>query len=170
MVTVGVDPGKTYGIAVLVNENVLDTYKAFSSKKTAEIIKNILLTFPAARKIIRIGTGVPLYYNQLLELLTDVNAELELVNEFETSSGPRAIKDTNAALAIAKKKGLKPQEYEKVHRIKRGTIKHIQKMSRQASHGKITINESSARKVAVGEISLDLAIASQKKKAARKDS
>jgi hypothetical protein len=42
MVTVGVDPGKTYGIAVFVNENLLDTYKAFSSKKTAEIIKNIL--------------------------------------------------------------------------------------------------------------------------------
>jgi hypothetical protein len=99
-----------------------------------------------------------------------VNAELELVNEFETSSGPRATKDTKAALAIAKKKGLKPQEYEKVHRIKRGTIKHIQEMSRQASHGKITIDESSARKVATGEISLDHAIESQKNKTMRKDS
>nr|MDO8080706.1 hypothetical protein [Candidatus Freyarchaeota archaeon] len=170
IVTIGVDPGITYGIAVLVNERMLDTYKAFSSKNASKIIKNILETFPAARKIIRIGTGAPLYYKQLLELLTDVNAELELVNEFETSSGTRATKDTKAALAIAKKKGLKPQEFEKVQRIKKGTIKHIQKMSRQATQGKITIDESNARKVAIGEISLDFAIAAQKKKTTRKDS
>ncbi len=170
LVTIGVDPGKTYGLAVLVNDNLVDVYKAFSSKSAAKIIENILKAFPAVRKIIRIGTGSPLYYRQLLELLNNVDAELELVNEFETSSGPRATKDTKAALAIAKKKGFKPQEFEKLQEIKKGTIKHIQKMSRQASHGRITINEANAMKVARGEISLDFAIASQKKKGTRKDS
>lgn len=170
IVTIGVDPGTTYGIAVLVDEKVLDTYKAFSSKNASKIIKKILGAFPETRKVIRIGTGAPLYYIQLLELLKDVDAELELVDEFETSSGTRATKDTKAALAIAKKKGLKPQEFEKVQRIKRGTIKHIQKMSRQATQGRITIDETNARKVATGEISLDFAIAEQKKKNSRKDS
>lgn len=170
LIIVGVDPGKTYGIAVLINENVLETHKAFSSKEAAEIIKNILKTFPAVRKIVRIGTGNPLYYKQLLELLNDVDADLELVNEFETSSGSRATKDTKAAIAIANKKGLKQQEFEKLGMIKKGVIKHIQKMSRQASQGKITIDESNALKVARGEISLDLAIASQKKKDTRKNS
>mgnify|MGYP005837495517 CR=1 FL=1 len=169
-VTIGVDPGITYGLAVLVNEKELDTYKTFSSENACKIIRNIYAAFPAAKKIIRIGTGAPLYYKQLLELLKDVDAELELVDEFETSSGTRATKDIKAALVIAKKKGLKPQEFEKVQRIKRGTIKHIQKMSRQATQGKITIDESNARKVATGEISLDFAIAAQKKKNTGKDS
>ncbi len=170
LIIVGVDPGKTYGIAVLINENVLEAHKAFSSKEASEIIKNILKTFPAVRKIIRIGTGNPIYYKQLLEFLNNVDADLELVNEFETSSGSRATKDTKAAIAIANKKGLKPQEFEKLRTIKKGVIKHIQKMSRQASQGKITIDESNAIKVARGEISLDLAIAQQKKKTARNDS
>ncbi len=170
LVTIGVDPGKTYGLAVLVNDNLVDVYKAFSSKGAAKIIRNVLETFSAVRKIIRIGTGAPLYYKPLLELLRGVDAELELVDEFETSSGPRVTKDTKAALAIAKKEGCRPQEFEKLQEIKKGTIKHIQKMSRQASHGRITINEANALKVARGEISLDFAIASQKKKGMRKDS
>lgn len=170
LIIVGVDPGKTYGIAVLINENVLETHKAFSSKEASEIIKNVLKNFSAIRKVIRIGTGNPIYYKQLFELLNNVDADLELVNEFETSSGSRAIKDTKAAIAIANKKGLKPQEFENQRMIKKGVIKHIQKMSRQASQGKITIDESNALKVARGEISLDLAIASQKRKIMRKDS
>ncbi|MGQ9720628.1 MAG: hypothetical protein ACUVXA_04805 [Candidatus Jordarchaeum sp.] len=170
LIIVGVDPGKTYGIAVLINKKVLETHKSFSSKEAAEIIKNILKTFPAVRRIIRIGTGNPLYYKQLLELLKEVDADLELVNEFETSRGSRATKDTKAAIAIANKKGLKPQEFEKLQMIKKGVIKNIQKMSRQASQGKITIDESNALRVAKGEISLDLAIESQKKKTTRKNS
>ncbi|MEX2703800.1 MAG: hypothetical protein Q6352_000790 [Candidatus Freyrarchaeum guaymaensis] len=167
---IGVDPGKTYGIAALINESVLDTYNAFSSKNASKIIRDILRTFPAVKKVIRLGTGAPIYYKQLLELLEDVDAEIELVNEFETSNGPRATKDTRAAIAIAKKKGLKPQEFKKLRKIKKGVIRHIQEMSRKASQGKITIDESNAIKVARGEISLDFAIASQKRKNTRKDS
>ncbi|NIQ07393.1 MAG: hypothetical protein GWO20_17205, partial [Candidatus Korarchaeota archaeon] len=65
-VVIGVDPGKTFGLAVLGDGNVLETSTCSSSEETVSTIMKVLNRAPTAVSELKIGNGAPAYTKQLL--------------------------------------------------------------------------------------------------------
>jgi hypothetical protein len=113
-VVIGVDPGKTFGLAVLGDGNVLDTVTCSSSEETVNTVMKVLNRAPAAIYVVKIGNGAPAYTKQLLKLLDEVLPEetaIEVVSEAGTSRFEReathreAGKDAMSAIKIAERRG-----------------------------------------------------------------
>jgi len=108
-VVVGVDPGKTTGIAVLADGNVLETAACSSLRKATETIAQMLSRVPALSKTVRVGDGAPSYARELLRLLDRTlprEVLIEVVSEVGTSRGHRrGASDITAAIKIGSRKG-----------------------------------------------------------------
>jgi hypothetical protein len=113
-VVVGVDPGKTFGLAVLGDGNVLETLTCSSLEETVNTILRILEKPEAVINVVRIGNGAPLCTKQLLDLLDEKLPEeitIEVVSEEGTSRFGREavhrrdVKDVMSAIKIAERKG-----------------------------------------------------------------
>jgi len=79
-VVVGVDPGKTFGIAVLGDGKILETANGASAEETFRIVKDVLKRNPAGFSVVRVGDGAPDYAEDLLRLL-DENLPKNVVME-----------------------------------------------------------------------------------------
>ncbi len=113
-VVIGVDPGKTFGLAVLGDGNVLETVACSSLREVLNTIMNVLNRAPAAIKVVKIGNGAPAYTKQLLNLLGEALPEetvMEVVSEAGTSRFEREAahrregKDVMSAIKIAERRG-----------------------------------------------------------------
>lgn len=113
-VVVGVDPGKTFGLAILGDGNVLETVTCSSLEETLNTILKMLDTTPAITNVVKIGNGVPAYTKQLLSLLDEALPEetaMEIVSEAGTSrfereaTHRREAKDVMSAIKISKRRG-----------------------------------------------------------------
>jgi len=112
-VTIGVDPGRTFGIAILCDGNVFRTYEDLSLEATIDTILSALKENPAGTQIVRVGYGVPKLAEELLERLRRAlreNIKMEIVSEEGTShpaeiSRGRKLSDADSALRIAHKRG-----------------------------------------------------------------
>ncbi len=113
-VVVGVDPGKTYGVAVIGDDEVLKTFNCSSPDETVDAILNSLKELPAASTTVKVGNGAPAYAKRLLQLLDDAlpsEASIEVVPEAGTSrplnktGNRRELKNVMSAKEIAAKKG-----------------------------------------------------------------
>jgi hypothetical protein len=113
-ITVGVDPGKTFGLAVLSNGNVLETITHSSLKETINAVVEILAKNPASTYIIKVGDGAPKYTQSLLNQLDEVlpkDIPIEIVSEAGTSRFSketihrRGLKDAMSAVKIAERRG-----------------------------------------------------------------
>lgn len=113
-IVVGVDPGKTYGIAVLGDNKVLETTAASNMEEAARLVVGRLSRFPAETKMVRVGKGPAEYTQTLLESLAkDLPEEvmLEIVSEAGTSRltrnsvNRRVLRDTVSAIKIAGRNG-----------------------------------------------------------------
>jgi len=112
-VTIGVDPGKTFGLAILCDGNILRTYQELSLEATIDNILVALKDNPANVQIVRVGYGVPKLAEELLERLRRglrENVKLEIVGEEGTShsiekSGRSKLSDADSAVRIAQKRG-----------------------------------------------------------------
>jgi len=113
-VVVGVDPGKTFGLAILGDGNVLETLTCSSLKETVNGILRMLKKPQAIINMVQIGNGAPFYTKQLLDLLDEVLPEevgIEIVSEEGTSRfgketvHRRDVKDVMSAIRIAERKG-----------------------------------------------------------------
>lgn len=113
-VVIGVDPGKTFGLAVLGDGNVLETITCSSSEETVNTVMNVLNRAPAAINLVKIGNGAPAYTKQLLNLLDEALPEetaIEVVSEAGTSRFGREAthrregKDVMSAIKIAERRG-----------------------------------------------------------------
>ena len=113
-VVVGVDPGKTYGIAVLGDGKILATFTASDSDKTAHLVVDSLKRFPSEVKVVRVGNGPAEYTKTLLDSLDKILSEetvMEIVSEAGTSSltkksvNRRGLKDAISAIKIAGRNG-----------------------------------------------------------------
>jgi hypothetical protein len=87
-VVVGVDPGKTYGVAVLGDDNVLETLNCSGSKKAVNVILDDLNRFPATVSVVKVGDGAPAYTKGLLPSL-DETLPQETVIEVVSEAGTR---------------------------------------------------------------------------------
>ena len=113
-VVVGVDPGKTYGVAVLGDDNVLETLNCSSLEKTVNVILDGLKRVPATVRVVKLGNGAPAYKKELLHSLDETLPQetvIEIVSEAGTSSfmnetaHRRELKDAMSAIEIAGRKG-----------------------------------------------------------------
>jgi hypothetical protein len=113
-VVVGVDPGKTYGIAVLCDNKILATLTALNSEVASHLIVDSLKRFPAETMLVRVGDGPAEYTKTLLDSLDKIlpeDAVMEIVSEAGTSRvtkasvNRRVLKDTVSAIKIAGRNG-----------------------------------------------------------------
>jgi len=113
-VVVGVDPGETFGVAVLGDGNVLETFLCPSLEETLKMILESLGRIRASVKLVRVGNGAPNYAKELLSLLDAYlpkDAAIEIVSEAGTSHfvndtiHRRGLRDMMSAKVIAGRQG-----------------------------------------------------------------
>jgi len=113
-IVVGVDPGKTFGIAVLSDGNVLQTLTCSSMEETVNAVAEIFGKQQVAVRVLKVGNWSPSYTAELLPLLDSVlpkDVTIEIVREAGTSRftgqtvHKRGLKHTMAAIKIAERRG-----------------------------------------------------------------
>ena len=113
-IVVGVDPGKTFGLAVLSNGNVLETVTCSSIDEAVNMIVAALGKLQAANHIVKVGNGAPSITADLLSLLDKALHEgvaIEVVSEAGTSRfvgetlHKRGLRDALSAVKIAERRG-----------------------------------------------------------------
>jgi hypothetical protein len=153
---VGIDPGDRPGIAVLSGETVVAAFQV-PADRAAEVVAGEI--DEAADPLVRIGDGARLQGARIIDAIED--APVELVDETGTTpylgTGARGMGDVLAAVNIARLKGEVVQERDIEPTA--GEIQRIKDRSRRESEAERTISERLARKVAVGELSMEEALA-----------
>jgi hypothetical protein len=119
-VTVGVDPGKNFGIAVLGDGKVLKKEQRPTMEMTIDTVLTELKNTPAQTQKVKIGNGMPQLAEELvarLHIALPETVSVEIVSEGGTSTlrakgSYRKISDADSAVEIAKKNGT-PQQRRK---------------------------------------------------------
>ncbi|EJN58709.1 hypothetical protein [Halogranum rubrum] len=152
---VGVDPGPRPGIAVLVGEVVVAAFHV-PLADAVDVIHREVEDTPDA--LVRVGDGDRLQSAKLINDLTDVR--VEMVDETGTTpylgTGARGMGDVLAAVNIARLEGeaVESREIEPTP----GELQRIKNESRAQSMDNRTIDETLARRVASGELTIDEAL------------
>jgi len=124
-IVVGVDPGKTFGLAVLSDGNVLETATCSSIEETVNKVVDALSRLQAAARFVKVGSGAPSITAELLSLLDEIlpkGVEIEVVSEAGTSRfvgetlHKRGLRDALSAVKIAERRG-QPYQRGKGRRI-----------------------------------------------------
>ena len=111
---IGIDPGETFGVAILSDGRVLETLNCPSLKETVDTVLKVLGETPAVLKVVKIGDGAPHYMKELLYSLDEVIPKemiMEVVPEAGTSqvtgetTHRREMRNAMSAVKIAKRKG-----------------------------------------------------------------
>jgi hypothetical protein len=120
-ITIGVDPGEVFGLAVLADGKVVETGNCFSLEETLSKIADIVRDFEgtAVDSIsVKIGDGVPQCTGNLLRILDETlptSVSLESVSETGTNRGlneakhRRGLRDIVSAIQIAGRIGYRFQ-------------------------------------------------------------
>ena len=113
-IIVGVDPGKTCGVAILGDDTILETFSCSGLEETVNVIVDGLKRVPAAVRVVKVGDGAPSYTKELLPSLGKALPQetiIEMVSEAGTSrfmnetAHRRGLRDTMSAIEIAGRKG-----------------------------------------------------------------
>lgn len=153
--TIGIDPGDQPGIAVLSGDMVVAAFHV-PIADAADVIRDEIEE--AVDPVVRIGDGARLKGARIIDNLSDL--PVELVDETGTTpylgTGARGMGDVLAAVNIARIEGerIEHREIEPTA----GEIQVIKQRSREQSNGDRTIDEDLARRVALGELSIEEAI------------
>jgi len=152
---VGIDPGETPGVAVLDGEMIVATFRV-PPEDVPAVVRDEIETAP--NPLVRIGDGARLIGARLIEEFDDV--QVELVDEAGTTpylgTGTRGTSDVLAAVNIARLEGeridsrnIQPTD---------GELTRVQERSREASQHNRTIGVELARRVALGELTIQEAL------------
>lgn len=166
---IGVDPGERPGIAVLGDGKILRLVHCANPESVRGAVEGALAAFPAGRSVLRIGDGAPTHRDRILRTLDGLDLRMELVDETRSTpvaSHGNAERDTLAATNIALTPGrLIERDWIRPARPTEGELRDIQRKSRLASEGMVTISRSLARHVALGRLTMDEAIERYKQRA-----
>jgi len=151
---VGVDPGDRPGIAVLSGGTVVAAFRVPLADAADAVIGEVE---DAVDPLVRIGDGARLQGAQIVDGLEGV--PVELVDETGTTpylgAGARGMGDVLAAVNIARLDGERIEERDVEPTA--GEIQSIKDRSRRES-GDVTVGETLARRVALGELTMEEAI------------
>ena len=153
---IGIDPGKRPGLALIGDGEILSTAQVSSPEKVKEIVGRALRSYPADETVIRIGHGDTTHRNRIINSLSKFGLKIEISDETRTTH----ISDTpdiDAAIDIALKSGIEAKRKYNVEPT-HGELRDIQRRSRIESKGRVTISKDEAKKVAVGELTIEEAI------------
>lgn len=152
---VGIDPGEKPGIAVLVGEMIVATFQVPPKEVPAIVHEE---TTDAPDPLVRIGDGARLVGARLIDAIEEV--PIELVDETGTTpylgTGTRNIGDVLAAVNIARIEG-EPVERRDIQPTE-GELTRIKERSREESEQNRAIDSDLARRVAVGELTIQEAL------------
>ncbi len=161
---IGVDPGQRPGIAVVADGHLLSSRLAANPEDVAAEVRATAARFPEADVRVRVGHGAQTMRDRIVNGLLAVGFMVEVVDETSTSP-PRARvageRDKIAARSIARTTGTLVEHPRRVE-ASPGEIRDIQRRSRLASEGRVTISKRLAGKVATGHLSLTEAVRQQK--------
>lgn len=164
----GVDPGREPGVAIIGDGDVIDTRIAATPEAVAIHVREAIRTFPAKEVRVRIGHGDPTNRNRILNALAGDRLRVEIVDEAGTTHRtPQP--DVDAAIDIARTPGRRVEPPLEV-RPTPGEVREIQRRSRLASGGVVTISSELAEAVARGHLTLDEAIGRARRKDRRSQS
>jgi predicted RNase H-like nuclease (RuvC/YqgF family) len=110
---IGIDPGKTYEIAVLGDRTILKTTKILGENEVALEVFKMLAQYEAFRKVIKIGDGAEPFRSKLVKILNQTlshSVDIESVVEKGTTTNVKRLarsprSKTNSAVMIASRKG-----------------------------------------------------------------
>ncbi len=150
---IGIDPGEMPGIAVLSGDMVVATYQV-PPDEVASIVTEEAEN--AVDPVVRIGDGARLIGARIIDDIEDV--PVELVDEtgttpyLGTGSGERGMADILAAVNIARMDGdaVESRDVQPTP----GELQRIKERSREQSEENRAIDESLARRVATGELTI----------------
>ena len=151
---VGIDPGTKPGVAVLVGEIIVSAYHV-PLNDAVETVRGEIEG--ATDPLVRIGDGARLEGARIVD---ELDVPVELVDETGTTpyvgTGARGMGDVLAAVNIARIEGelVESREFEPTD----GELQVIKNRSRERSVKNRTIDETLARRVAAGELTLDEAL------------
>jgi len=108
---IGVDPGKTFGIAVLGDGNILEKKEQLTLEMAIDSVLTAINRHPARTRKIKIGDGMPEVAEEIasrLEISVPEDTTIEIVSEAGTSNmrgegSRKKISDADAAVNIARK-------------------------------------------------------------------
>ena len=152
---VGVDPGERPGVAVLSGDTVVATFHV-PLVDAAEVVREEVED--AVDPLVRVGDGARLQGAKIIDDLEAV--PVELVDETGTTpylgTGARGMGDVLAAVNIARLDGERVES--RTIEPTTGELRRIKDRSREASEANRAIDETLARRVALGELSIDEAL------------
>ena len=152
---VGIDPGDRPGIAVLAGKTVVAAFHVPEADAAAVVADEVA---DAPDPLVRIGDGARLAGSRIVDDLPDV--PIELVDETGTTpylgTGARGMGDVLAAVNIALIEGetVTSRDVEPTA----GELTRIKEESRAVSDANRAIDEALARRVALGELTLEEAL------------
>jgi hypothetical protein len=157
MLIVGVDPGeKRIGFAILADGTVLEARQLTTVGEVEHALDMLVDRYSGRNVLVRIGHGAPTVRNRIVNTALGRHLRVEIADETSTTRKVD-LPDVEAAITIAGLPGVPVDTALRVAPTP-GELKHIKKRSRETSGGEITISTPLARRVAMGEISLEEAI------------
>ena len=157
---VGIDPGDRPGIAVLAGQTVVAAFHVPEADAASVVADEVA---DAPDPLVRIGDGARLAGSRIVDDLPDV--PIELVDETGTTpylgTGARGMGDVLAAVNIALIEGeaVTSRDVEPTA----GELTRIKDESRAVSDANRAIDEALARRVALGELTLEEALDEHRK-------
>lgn len=152
---IGIDPGDRPGIAVFSGKMIVAAFHVPITDAAETIAQELE---GAVDPLVRIGDGARLKGGRIIDELPDV--PVELVDETGTTpslgTGARGMGDVLAAANIARIEG-EPVHSREIEPTA-GELQAIKQRSREQSGGDRTIDETLARRVALGELSIEQAL------------
>jgi len=161
-ILIGIDPGEHPGIAVIGDGRILRLIHAGSPELVRPALEHVLSIYGVERIVLRVGDGAPTFRDRILHTIAGMRVVLELVDESHSTPANyhgAAERDTQAAARIAITPG-SPLAASDVGPVipTEGELRDIQRKSRMASDGKVTISRALARNVALGRLTLAQAV------------
>jgi len=157
-IVVGVDPGMRFGLALVIDDNVIRTRISSSPSKAAQSTLRWLAAVNdsfSQKPMIRVGTGSSMFAAFFLrEILPHVdNTSLELVNEENTTKVGES--DKSSAILIAMRQGRPVKESDDIFEIRESHVQSLKHLVLDITNGTRRVSTEDAQAVLQGDKSLE---------------
>lgn len=163
--TFGIDPGPRPGLAWLADGVLGGEAQHEDIEGTVSEIQRVAASIAHDALLVRIGDGSPTIGRRIANVCLARGLRVEFVDERRTSRGIRRHDHQRAAVRIAALAGAAVEGRQRVE-ASAGEVRELQRRSRRASEGRVTIPEELAQAVAVGRLTIDEALDEQERRAA----